>query len=133
MKILSLVFFLLFFLLPPQIGLAQLYAARFDLWVERVPMRDSTAKATCEKQSVLMVSGRDRFGIISPTDTLALIYEPKRIEILRNEINGDCYVMSYVMSYRNKDGFIIFLTPLLEEAPHATHSIILATSNICNK
>jgi len=77
-----------------------------------------------------MMVGDGRFGIVSDTDTLALSEFSKNSFMLVNQVNGDIYT---TMAIREKNGFIVFVTPVRNNSPHATHSLTLSTTNICNK
>lgn len=117
------------FLLSVQVSLAQLHAAKADFWVERIPVK-GTAEYSCSRQEVTLVSGKDMFGLMSSTDTLAMYSKPKINKfIYRNELNQDFYIVSAIKA---PTGFLIFITPIVDKAPHATHSLVITTTNICN-
>lgn len=126
MKILAVVLVFLGVSLLPMVSFAQIRAAKLDLWVERVPV-DSVVEYSCQKQRVLLMADQEHLGVMSDTDTLALTKFSSTFFL--NERNKDIYT---TMVVRYDHGFIIFITPLKNNSPVATHGLILSTTNICH-
>jgi hypothetical protein len=105
----------LLLLLLSHLSLAQ--TMKLTMEVERVPMSAKVPKSTSQ-QTILLILETDRLGIITPTDTLALI---KTLTISQPNSNIFVYVykdehhnneMYYGRIIRVKNKFSIFLSPV---------------------
>jgi hypothetical protein len=105
----------LFFLLLSHLSLAQ--TMKLTMEVERVPMSAKVPKSTSQ-QTVLLILETDRLGIITPTDTLALIKtltisQPNSnysVYTYRDEHHNNEMYQGMIVRVRNK--FSIFLSPV---------------------
>jgi len=106
---------------------AQTYMS-MDLWVDRVPLQDTTAQVECLQQRVHLYLDPRRIGVVTPTDTVALV-------VKRALGNGKLYCVdlygggNYTYeSYVTKNGFIFFLTPdTRRKDKNALYSLIYST------
>lgn len=112
---------------------------KMNLYVKRTPLKGNNNTSTCQYVKALLILSNEHIGLICPSDTLALVFEPigempyreKRSEydgrLSRDEWhNNELYWVQTI----NKDGFIIFLVPM--ENRENRYGIIVSTSNICN-
>lgn len=129
----KILFVCVLFLFSIQVSLAQVQAAKADFWVERIPVVLPNAH-NCGKQQVTMIVGEDKFGILSSTDTLALQREQGMNKLIyRNILTDDLYTLMLVRTFDKKSpGFLIFITPVVKDAPLATHAIVISSTNICH-
>lgn len=100
--------------------------SKMELWVDRIPVvKDSTIKTHCIKQKVMLYVDPMRFGVVSDTDTIALVAEKKlrynKLSCL-DLVSGDTYIYE---SYIADDGFIIFITP--QTRLKAKYSLVYST------
>jgi hypothetical protein len=97
-----------------------------EVWVKRVPLEQNAGPAECLRQRILFVEEPRRFGILSPTDTLALElppYSPVWIDRLSN----DEYIFQLA---KDEDNILIMLTPITRTV--RKHALIINFSRLKN-
>lgn len=102
--------------------------SKMDLWVDRIPVSDSSLAPQCLRQNVMLYVDPMRIGIVSETDTVALVVNNQiRINKLycTDMVSGDKYIYE---SYVANDGFIFFMTPDARYGkPKSKYSLIFST------
>lgn len=96
-----------------------------ELWVGRIPVKDSIRRE-CLYQKVLLYTDSQRFGVVSETDTVALVAKkdlPGAALMCLDLVSNDNYVFEH---YITGDGFIFFLTP--HRPKIAKYSLVYSTT-----
>lgn len=108
---------------------APLSGLRADLYVLRIPVVQE-GPLTCGFERVLIVLGEDRFGLLTQDSVVLPLLKVKHREYLEDQRNGDRYTVNIMVN--DQEGFIIFVTPIVKDAPNASTAFVLSTENICN-
>lgn len=100
---------------------------QMELWVGRVPAVSDTSLSTqCLRQTVFIYADKQRFGIVTETDTLALVATKQlngRAILCTNLITDEEYVFESIIV---DSGFIIFVT--LQESLTSKYNLIYSTT-----